>query len=235
MNTARATDNYKPALVVRELPADLKPENRAKKVSFGALSTIELMQLVYSFKTLDTAVELVKMGGDLTGLHNLSLEDMQKVPGVGLKAALAIKAAFELGKRMAAEHAGDQVQVRSPADVANLLMVEMMTLDHEELRIVLLDTKNVIVAVSTLYVGNLNTAVIRVGECFKEAIRRNCASIIIVHNHPSGDPTPSPEDVRVTRQIVEAGRLLDIEALDHVVIGRNRYVSLKERGLGFSS
>jgi len=189
---------------------------------------------VYSFKALDSAVELVKMGGNLTGLHNISLEDMQQVPGVGVKAALAIKAALELGKRLMAESVPNNAQVRSPADIANLLMSEMMLLDHEELRVALLDTKNTVIAVHTLYVGNLNTAVVRVGEVFKEAIRRNACSIIIIHNHPSGDPTPSPEDVRVTEQVVEAGRLLDIDVLDHLIIGRNRYVSLKERGLGFN-
>jgi len=232
--TTTTSQTQKPALVVRELPAELKPENRAQNMGFSALSTIELMQLVYSFKALDSAVELVKMGGNLTGLHNLSLEDMQQVPGVGVKAALAIKAALELGKRLMAESVPNNAQVRSPADIANLLMSEMMLLDHEELRVALLDTKNTVIAVHTLYVGNLNTAVVRVGEVFKEAIRRNACSIIIIHNHPSGDPTPSPEDVRVTEQVVEAGRLLDIDVLDHLIIGRNRYVSLKERGLGFN-
>ena len=126
----------------------------------------------------------------------------------------------------------ERPQVRSPADVANLLMLEMGLLEQEHLRAVLLDTKNVVLRVANVYAGNLNTAVVRVGEVFREAIRANCASIIVVHNHPSGDPTPSPEDVRVTEQLVEAGRLLDIDVLDHLVIGRNRYVSLKERGSG---
>lgn len=230
-STVQAT---KPALIVRELPADLKPERRAQTVGFGALSNIELMQLVYSFKAMDSAAELINRGGTLTGLHAMSIEDMTQVPGVGPKAALAIKAALELGKRLMTEAVGEKVQVRSPADSANLLMAEMMLLDHEQLRVILLDTKNVVVGIHTLYVGNLNTAVLRVGEVFKEAIRRNCASIIVAHNHPSGDPTPSPEDVRVTEQIVDAGRLLDIELLDHIVIGRNRYVSLRERNLGFN-
>jgi DNA repair protein RadC len=109
----------------------------------------------------------------------------------------------------------------------------MGMLDHEQLRIVLLDTKNRVQDIVTLYVGSLNTAVIRVGEVFKDALRRNMAAIVIVHNHPSGDPMPSPEDVRVTEKIVQAGELLNIDVLDHLVIGHGRYVSLKERGLGF--
>ncbi len=112
-------------------------------------------------------------------------------------------------------------------------MLEVSLLEQEQMRAVLLDTKNNVLRVATVYTGSLNTAVVRIGEVFREAIRANCASIIVVHNHPSGDPTPSPEDVRVTEMLVEAGKLLDIAVLDHIVIGRNRYVSLKERGLGF--
>jgi DNA repair protein RadC len=127
----------------------------------------------------------------------------------------------------------ERPQVKSPTDVANLLMMEMGFLEQEHLRIVLLDTKNHVLGMPTIYVGSLNTSVMRVGELFREAVRSNCAAVIVVHNHPSGDPTPSPEDVNITRQIVEAGKLLDVEVLDHLIIGQQRYVSLKERGLGF--
>jgi DNA repair protein RadC len=112
-------------------------------------------------------------------------------------------------------------------------MSEMALLEQEHLRVMLLDTKNRVLETPTVYIGSLNTSLIRVGELFREAIRANCASLIVLHNHPSGDPTPSPEDVAVTRQIVEAGQLLDVEVLDHLIIGRQRFVSLKERGLGF--
>ncbi len=112
-------------------------------------------------------------------------------------------------------------------------MTEMGLLEQEQLRVMLLDTKNRVTATETVYQGSLNTSLIRVGELFREAIRANCAALIVLHNHPSGDPSPSPEDVAVTRQIVQAGQLLDIEVLDHLIIGRQRFVSLKERGLGF--
>jgi hypothetical protein len=124
-------------------------------------------------------------------------------------------------------------QVKSPADVAALLMIEMSHLDQEELRVVLLDTKNRIQRIETVYRGSLNTSLVRVGEIYKAAIRLNSAALIVVHNHPSGDPTPSPEDVIVTRQIVEAGALFDVEPLDHLVIGQGRYISMREKGLGF--
>lgn len=233
MTTQTATQTTKPAMIVREMPDDVKPEQRAMHASFAALTNYELLQLVYSFKAMDSAVELLNRAGSLDGLHAMSIEDMQQVTGVGPKAALSIKAALELGKRMARTNLADKPQVRGPGDVANLLMVEMMMMDHEELRVVLLDTKNNVIGVTLVYSGSVNTAVVRIAEVFREAVRRNVPSIIVCHNHPSGDPTPSPEDVRVTEMLVEAGKLLDIAVLDHVVIGRNRYVSLKERGLGF--
>jgi DNA repair protein RadC len=126
-------------------------------------------------------------------------------------------------------------QIKSPTDIAAFLMADMGDLDQEELRAVLLDTKNRVQDIVTIYRGSLNTAMIRVGEIFKPAVRWNSAAIIVVHNHPSSDPAPSPEDVLVTREIVQAGKLLDIELLDHLVIGQGRWVSLRDRGLGFSS
>jgi len=125
-------------------------------------------------------------------------------------------------------------QIRSPHDIAALLMVEMGPLDQEELRTVLLDTKNRLQGIVTVYRGSLNTSMVRVGEVYKEALRRNSAALIVAHNHPSGDPTPSPEDVLVTHALADAAKLLDIELLDHLVIGQGRWVSLRERGLGFS-
>jgi DNA repair protein RadC len=124
-------------------------------------------------------------------------------------------------------------RITSPADVAALLMVEMSHLDQEEFRVLHLDTKNRLQRCITLYRGSLNSAIVRTGEVFKEALRLNSASIIIAHQHPSGCPDPSPEDILITRQIVEAGTLLEVELLDSLVIGRGRFVSLRERGLGF--
>ena len=127
----------------------------------------------------------------------------------------------------------ERPRIQSPADVANLLMLEMGLLDKEELRVVLLDTKNNVLKIVTVLSGSLNAAVVRVGEVFKEAVRINAANMIVVHNHPSGDPTPSPEDVRVTEMIVEAGKLLDVDVLDHLVLARHRFISMKEKRQGF--
>src|SRR5439155_7273044 len=127
----------------------------------------------------------------------------------------------------------ERPRVSGPEDLANLVLLEMEVLDQEQLRVFLLDTKNHVITIRPLYVGSLNQSTVRVAEVFKAAIKENCASIAIAHNHPSGDPTPSPEDVRVTQAPVEAGNLLDVEVIDHVIIGRGRtpWVSLRQRGL----
>jgi len=128
---------------------------------------------------------------------------------------------------------GERPVVKSPADAVTLLS-DMSVMEQEVMRTLLLDTKNHVLGIPTVYSGSVNTTVIRVAELFKEAVRQNCAAIIVAHNHPSGDPTPSPEDVAVTGEIVKAGKILDIDVLDHVVIGAGqKFVSLKERGLGF--
>ena len=176
---------------------------------------------------------LVERGG-WPGLLRADYADLCRRHGIGEAKAATLKAALEIGRRLLLTEHEQRFQIKSPADAAGLLMLEMSHLDQEHLRTVLLDTKNRVQAISTVYVGSLNASIIRVGEVFKEALRRNSAALIVVHNHPSGDPTPSPEDVLVTREIVAAGVLLDVEVLDHLVIGQGRFVSLRERGLGFA-
>jgi len=138
-----------------------------------------------------------------------------------------------LGRRLLSLQENDRATIHSPQDVANLLQGEMALLEQEHLRVVLLNTRNQVLAIPEAYRGNVNSAVIRAGEVFREAVRSNAPAVIVVHNHPSGDPTPSEEDVRVTEQLVEAGKLLDIEVLDHLVMTQNGFISLKEKGLGF--
>ena len=173
--------------------------------------------------------------GGLTGLHRASYNDLCNVKGIGPAKAAQLKAALELGERIARSGPVERRVISSPADAANLVMYELSALDQEYLYVIHLDTRNrVIGSPREVYHGSLNTSLIRVAEVFSEAVKVNAAGIIVVHNHPSGDPSPSPEDVAVTRALVEAGKLLDIDVLDHLVIGQHRFVSLKERGLGFS-
>jgi DNA repair protein RadC len=183
---------------------------------------------------LDLSTRLLVKYQGLGGLARASFGQLAQEHGLGVAKTAQIQAAFELGRRLLIASPEERPQITSPADAANLLLPEMGLLEQEELRTLLLDTKHRVLDSPTVYKGNVNTSVIRVGELFREAVRINCVAMIVVHNHPSGDPTPSPDDIRVTEQIVQAGKLLDIEVLDHLVIGRQRYVSLKERRLGFS-
>ena len=142
-------------------------------------------------------------------------------------------AALELGKRLSALPSGEYRVIGSPQDVANLLTPEMALLTQESLRVLLLNTRNQVLSVSEVYRGHINTAVIRAGEVFRDAVKKNCPSVIVVHNHPSGDPTPSTDEIHVTSQLQQAAQLLDIELLDHIVIAQSGFVSLKELGKGF--
>jgi DNA repair protein RadC len=224
---------------IKDLPSSERPRERLLNHGAGALSSAELLAIILRTGTHDenvvrVAQRLLATFGGLTGLAKASPTELTSEKGLGPAKAAQLKAALEIGKRLLLESPDERPQIRSPADAANIVMSEMSLLDQEHLCTMLLDTKNRVVATPTIYVGSLNTSLIRVGELFREAIRANCASLIVLHNHPSGDPTPSPEDVAVTRQIVDAGKLLDVEVLDHLVIGRQRFVSLKERGLGFA-
>jgi len=227
---------YQP--LIRDLPESERPRERLRAYGPGSLSTSELLAIILrtgtkSESAINLGSRLLAQFHGLAGIARASFGDLCAMHGLGVAKAAQIKASLELGKRLMVSSPEERPQVKSPADVANLLMLEMGFLEQEHLRVVLLDTKNHVLAIPTIYIGSLNTSVLRVGELFREAVRANCAAVIVVHNHPSGDPTPSPEDVSITRQIVEAGKLLDVDVLDHLIIGQQRYVSLKERGLGF--
>lgn len=217
------------------LPLCERPATRLQDFGPTTLSAIELLSLIIGGEhALITATQIFTHAGGLTQVATLALDELQTFHHVGAGTAARIKAACELGRRLFREERPPTRQVRSPADAAYLVMAEMSLLEQEEVRTILLDTKNGVRSIHTIYKGSLNRAVIRVGELFRQAIRENSAAIILVHNHPSsGDPTPSPEDVRVTEVVVEAGRLLNIDVIDHLVIGHQCYVSMRERGLGF--
>jgi DNA repair protein RadC len=220
---------------VKDLPLREQPVNRLRHVGPTALSTAELFAcLLQTSDALSQAQELLVRFEGLAGLARASESEIVQVDGIGPSQAARLKAALEVGRRLMLHSDSERAQVRSPADAAQLLMAEMSLLEQEHLRLVLLDTKNYVLGIPTIYVGSLNTTLIRIGELFRFALKENCAALIVVHNHPSGDPSPSPQDVIVTTKIVEAGQLLDIDVLDHLVIGRGRFVSLKERGLGFN-
>ncbi len=223
---------------IHDIPHEERPRERLEHYGAEALSTPEILAILLRTgsqgeNVLALAQRLLVEFNGLGGLARASFSQLADVRGIGKAKAAQLKAGLEMGRRLQIAAPEERAQISSPADAANLLMVEMGFLEQEHLRLLLLDTKNRVLASPTLYKGNVNTSVIRIAEIFREAIRHNSTALIVAHNHPSGDPSPSPEDVRITRQIVEAGSLLGIDVLDHLVIGQGRYVSLKERGLGF--
>jgi DNA repair protein RadC len=224
--------------MIRDIPDSERPRERLRLYGAGALSTSELLAIllrggVQGENVVSLSTRLLARHRGLGGLARASFGELIETRGIGPAKVTQIKAAFELGRRLLVESPGERPQIRSPADAANLVMLEMSLLEQEHLRLLLMDTKNRVLEMPTVYVGNLNTSLIRVGELFRYALRANSAGVIVVHNHPSGDPTPSPDDVRVTERIVQAGDLLDVEVLDHLIIGNQRFVSMKERRLGF--
>jgi DNA repair protein RadC len=228
----------KPSYRITDLATSERPRERLAQLGPQALSTAELIAILLRVGThgenaVQVGQRLLQTFGGLSGLHRASFDEVCAQHGIAEAKASQLKAAIELGRRLTLEAPQDHPVIQSPADAAALLQYEMSALEQEELRVILLDTRNQVLDISRVYRGSLNSSQVRVGELFKTAIRRNAAAILVVHNHPSGDPTPSPDDVVLTRAVIEAGRLLDIEVLDHLVIGRGRWVSLKERKLGF--
>ncbi|HLF24838.1 MAG TPA: DNA repair protein RadC [Anaerolineae bacterium] len=222
---------------IKDMPCGDRPRERLAYAGASALSNAELLAIILRIgsggeNVLNLAQRLLNTYG-LVGLARKSIAELAQERGLGEAKIVQVKAAFELGRRLLAATPDERPQIRTPADAANILMAEMALLEQEQLRVLLLDTRNRVIASPTVYVGSLNTTMIRVSEVFREAIRQNAAALIVAHNHPSGDAAPSPEDVAVTREMIGAGRLLDIEVLDHLIIGQQQFVSLKERGLAF--
>lgn len=214
----------------RERLAQLGPE----ALTNGELVAILLRSGVPGLNALQLAQRVLMESGGLTGLHRTSFDQLRRYRGLGPAKAAQLKSAVELGRRLAVATPEERPTIQSPEDAAGLVLYEMGALEREQLRVLNLDTRNRLVRTSEVYRGSLNSSWIRIGEVFRDAVRLNAAAIIVAHNHPSGDPTPSPEDVAVTKAIVDAGGLLDIEVLDHLVIGQGRYISMKSKNLGFS-
>ncbi len=223
---------------IRELPLAERPRERLALRGVGGLTAAELMGLVWGSGTrgrsaVDLAADVLATHDGLAGIAHASEQELATVPGIGPARAAQLVAAFELGRRLLADWPAARWTIRGPADVAERLILQMGRLEREELRSVMLDTKNHVLRVATVYQGNVSSALVRVGELFRDAVRLNAAGVILVHNHPSGDPTPSPDDLHLTAEALAAGRLLDIALLDHLVIGHDAYVSLRDRGVAF--
>jgi DNA repair protein RadC len=223
---------------ITDLSADERPRERLEKNGPEALSKAELLAIllrvgVTGSNSIQLAQRLLNKFGGLAGLQRASFLEVCGINGVGPAKAAQIKAAIELGIRLKNENPELNGVISSPEAAAELVCYEMQPLLQENLWVILLDTRNRKIFIDKRYKGSLNVSMVRVGELFMEALKRSAAGIILAHNHPSGDPTPSPEDVALTRSVIQAGKLLDVEVIDHLVIGMNSFVSMKQKGLGF--
>ena len=231
----RGLGRGKPASALASLAVRERPAYRASSAPSACTSVELLAAVIGGPQQIETANALLKKFGTLRRLYNAHVNEIAGVPGVGLATAARLKAALAIGLRMAVDEAEEKRPViTSPADAANLVMYEMGLLTEEHLRVLLLNTRNHVIEIVDVYKGSVNSSQVRVGEVFQAAIAQKASAMIVCHNHPSGDATPSPDDVAVTRAMVQAGKLLDIGVLDHLVIGAQTWTSLKERGLGFS-
>ena len=219
-------------LRMKELPAGEQPRERLRDYGAAALSDAELLAIllrvgVAGTNVVQLAQQLLVEQGGWPGLQRVDFGALRQRHGMGEAKTATLKAALEIGRRLLLTEHEQRFQIKSPADAASLLMLEMSHLDQEHLRTVLLDTKNRVQVISTVYIGSLNASLIRVGEIFKEALKRNSAALIVVHNHPSGDPSPSAADVKMTKEIAEVAKPLGIVIHDHIIVGRDGHASLK--------
>jgi DNA repair protein RadC len=222
---------------IQDLEESERPRERLARLGPEALSNAELLAIllrtgIVNESAVQIGVNLLSRFRGLRGLQKVSTHEVQAVRGVGAAKAAQIKAAIELGKRLSLESSETRQAISSPEQAAELVQYEMGGLTQEHLWVITLDVRLRLISIEKLYIGSLTMSTVRIGEIFRSAIQRNAVAIIVVHNHPSGDPTPSPDDVALTRNLVKAGKMLDIQVSDHIIIGQGRFTSMKQMNLG---
>ncbi|TCP32236.1 DNA replication and repair protein RadC [Scopulibacillus darangshiensis] len=223
-------------LMIRDVPKEDRPRERLIREGAHVLSNQELLAIVLRTGSQQESVLQLsqRLLHDFEGLRLLkdaSVEELKKVKGIGMTKAVQIMASLEFGRRINQMKYGDRHVIRSPEDGANYVMEDLRFLTQEHFVCLYLNTKNQVLHQQTVFIGSLNASIVHPREVFKEAFRRSAASIICFHNHPSGDPAPSREDIEVTKRLVECGKMLGIDVLDHIIIGDQSFVSLKEKGI----
>lgn len=222
-------------MLLKHFPQDEKPRERFMKYGPGSLSNHELVAILLRTGTkkesvLQISARLLQTFGGLRSVREASIEEMSKIRGVGKAKAVSLLAALELGTRLHHQTTDNRYVIRTPEDGAKYVMEDMRFLQQENFVCLYLNSKNQVLHKHTVFIGSLNSSIVHPREIFKEAFKRSAASFICVHNHPSGDPTPSREDIEVTQRLFECGKLIGIQPLDHLVIGDQKFVSLKEKG-----
>jgi len=221
---------------IKDIPMEDRPRERLIKYGAEVLSNIELLAILIRTGTKsENAMKIAqKLVGTSEGLQFISTSTLQELSGfrgIGAAKASHIKAAIELGRRLKNYRTDHRIKINRPQDAAEILMEDIRYLKNEHLKVIFLNTKNIIIEVKDLSIGSLNSSVVHPREIYSEAIRKSSSSIIVCHNHPSGDPTPSVEDINITKRLHEVGKLIGIDLLDHLIIGDGNYVSLKEKGI----
>jgi len=224
------------SFTVRDLPKPERPRERLIKFGPEALSAQELLALVIGRgipkkSVMNIAQELLPKFGNIRSISQASIEALSGIKGVGLAKAAQVKAAFELGRRQELEPEQKDYDIKNPQSVVKAIRSSIKDKAKEHFKLILLDNRNKIIGISTISIGTLNASLVHPREIFKEAIIHNSASVVLAHNHPSGDPEPSEEDIKITERLVKSGKILGIEVIDHIVIGKANFVSFKERGL----
>ncbi|MFJ7509777.1 DNA repair protein RadC [Peribacillus simplex] len=222
-------------MLIRDYPKEERPRERFLQDGPQSLSNQELLALLLRTGSREESVlqlsgRLINSFKGLRLLKEASVEELTVIKGIGEAKAIQILASVELGRRINKLNDQDRYVIRSPEDGANYCMEEMRFLSQEHFVCLYLNTKNQVLQKTTVFIGSLNASIVHPREVFKEAFKRSAASIICLHNHPSGDPSPSREDIEVTKRLVECGKIIGIEVLDHIIIGEHKYVSLKEKG-----
>jgi DNA repair protein radc len=222
-------------LTIKDLPVEERPRERLVHNGAEQMSAAELLAIILrtgSAKStaIDLAEHLLVKYHDLRGLAKASLEEIAQCPGIGQTKAVQLKAAFELGRRVLTSNPYQLPMIRKPEDIYDLLKAAFQDLDREHFKVIHLNTKNQVLRIETSALGILSSSPVHPREVFKEAVKMSSAGVVLAHNHPSGDPTPSNDDLLLTSRLKEAGEILGISVIDHVIFGDNRYVSLKERG-----
>src|SRR5690625_1798636 len=221
--------------MLRDVPREERPRERLLKFGANHLSNQELLAILLVSGTKDESVmslahRMLMHFEGIKLLKDATIEELTSIKGIGPAKGVMILAAIELGRRLNTFKPSEQITIRSPKDGANYVMEEMRTLNQEHFVAIFLNTKNEVIHKQTIFIGSLNSAVVHPREIFSEEVKRSAASIICFHNHPSGDPTPSQEDIHVTRRLADSGKMMGIELLDHIIIGDRKFISLKEKG-----
>jgi DNA repair protein RadC len=224
------------SFTVRDLPRQERPRERLQKFGPEALSAQELLALVIGRgipkkSVMSIAQELLVRFGNVRAISHATIEELSQIKGIGLAKAAQIKACFELGKREELEPELKNFDIKDPESVVRAIRASIKDKAKEHFKLILLNPRNKIIGISTISIGTLNASLVHPREVFKDAIVHSAASVVLAHNHPSGDPDPSEDDIKITKKLVESGKILGIEVLDHIVIGKKRFKSFKEEGL----